>query len=63
MVLRGQRIKPYSLCLLCYFHLSFVFAHFWRQIYKNTKILHNLCLHFARQDWQDEKKTERKSHN
>ena len=27
------------------------------------KILSNLCLHFARQDGQDGKKTERKSHN
>ena len=27
------------------------------------KILHNLCLHFARQDGQDRKKTERKSCN
>ena len=26
-----------------------------------TKILHNLCLHFARQDGQDGKKMERKS--
>ena len=37
----------------------FVFGHFWRQSYKNTKILHNLCLHFARQDgqyWKNGKK-------
>ena len=33
-----------------------VFGHFWRQYYKNTKILRNLCLHFARQDGQDGKK-------
>ena len=33
-----------------------VFAHFWRQSYKNTKTLHNLCLHFSRQDGQDGKK-------
>ena len=39
------------------FHFSFlVFVHFWRQSYKNTKILPNLCLHFARQDGQDRKK-------
>ena len=25
-----------------------VFGHFWRRSYKNTKILCNLCLHFAR---------------
>ena len=33
-----------------------VFGHFWRQSYENTKILRNLCLHFARQDGQDGKK-------
>ena len=38
------------------FHFSFlVFGHFWRQSYKSTKILRNLCLHFARQDGQDGK--------
>ena len=38
-------------------HFSFlVFGHFWRQSYENTKILRNLCLHFARQDGQDGKK-------
>ena len=37
-------------------HFSFlVFGHFWRQSYKNTKILQNFCLHFARQDGQDGK--------
>ena len=40
-----------------------VFGHFWRWSYKNTKILGNLCLHFARQDGQDGKKSERKSRN
>ena len=34
----------------------FVFGHFWRRSYENTKILHNLLLHFARQDGQDGKK-------
>ena len=35
-------------------HFSFfVFDHFWRWSYKNTKISHNLCLHFARQDEQE----------
>ena len=34
-------------------HFSFlVFGHFWWWSYKNTKILSNLCLHFARQDGQ-----------
>ena len=45
-------------------HFSFlVFDHFWRWSYENTKTLHNLCLHFARQDGQDRKETERKSSN
>ena len=33
-----------------------VFGNFWEPSYKNTKILRNLCLHFARQDEQDRKK-------
>ena len=38
-------------------HFSFlVFGHFWRQSYKNTKILCQHCLHFARQDGHDRKK-------
>ena len=38
-------------------HFSFlVFSHFWRQSYENTKILCNLCLHFARQEGQEGKK-------
>ena len=38
-------------------HFSFlVLGHFWQRSYENTKILHNLCLHFARQDGQDGKK-------
>ena len=32
-----------------------VFGHFWRRSFENTKILRNLCLHFARQDGQDGK--------
>ena len=37
--------------MFCSFHFSFfVFCH------ENTKILHNLCLHFARLDGQDGKK-------
>ena len=42
------------------FNVSFipflVFGHIWQQIYENTKILCNLCLHVARQDGQDGKK-------
>ena len=33
-----------------------VFGHFWQWSYKNTAILRNLYLHFARQDGQDRKK-------
>ena len=29
------------------------FVHFRQSSYKNTKILRNLCLHFAKQDGQD----------
>ena len=32
-----------------------VFGHFWRRSYKNTKLLHNLCLQFARQYGQNGK--------
>ena len=38
--------------------LFLVFCHFWQQSYENTKILRNLCLHFARQDGQDGKNRE-----
>ena len=31
------------------------FGHFYRRSYENTKIIHNLCLHFARQDEQEGK--------
>ena len=38
-------------------HMGFWgFGHFWIRSYENTKILYNLCLHFARQDGQDRKK-------
>ena len=38
-------------------HFSFfVFGHFWKQSYKNMKIVRILCLHFARQDRQGGKK-------
>ena len=39
-----------------------VFSHLWRQSYYNTKILRNLCLHFARQDGQDGKKQQKENH-
>ena len=38
----------------------FVFGDSWRRSYENTKLLCNLCLHFARQDGQDGKKQETK---
>ena len=36
-----------------------VFGHFWQLSYKNTKILRNLCLHFAKQDGQNGRKPEK----
>ena len=45
-------------------HFSFV--GFWSLLatsYENMKILHDICLNFARQDGQDRKETERKSSN
>ena len=40
--------------MFCSSHFSIlVYGHFWRQIYEN---IHNLCLHFERQDGQDRKK-------
>ena len=42
-------------------HFSFfVFDHFWQRSYENTKTLHTICLHFARQDGQDGNNPERK---
>ena len=39
------------------FYVLFIpFSVFWQRSYGNMKILHNLCLHFARQDGQDGKK-------
>ena len=32
-----------------------MFGNFWQQSHENTKILRNLCLHFARQDGQEGK--------
>ena len=37
--------------MFCSSHFWFlVFGHFWQQSYENMKILHNFCLHFAKQD-------------
>ena len=47
-------------------NLVFRSFHFWFLVTfgdEVTKILRNLCLHFARQDGQDGKKPERKSRN
>ena len=50
-------INTYFLLMFRSFHFSFfIFGHFWRRSYENTKILCNLYLHFARQDGQDRKK-------
>ena len=35
-----------------------VFGHFWQRSYENTKILRNLCLHFARQDGKNRKENQ-----
>ena len=49
----GQYRTFFSVWYLCFVHPIFpVFGHFWRWSYENTKILRNLCLHFARQDGQ-----------
>ena len=64
--IKARRISRGLLYLLMFRSSNFsflVFCHFWRQSYENTKILCNLCLHFARQDGQDGKKLERKSRN
>ena len=44
--------------MFCSHFSFFVYGHFWQQSYENKKILHNLSLHFARQDKQDEKNPE-----
>ena len=43
----------FSHFLFYYYFVHLIFGHFWRRSYENTKILRNLCLHFARQDGQD----------
>ena len=51
------------LCSLLMFRSSHIsFFGFWSQSYENTKILRNLCLHFARQDGQDGKKKRKENH-
>ena len=56
--IKARRISKGLLYLLMSFSSHFgnlVFGHSWRQSYKNTKLLCNLCLHFARQDEKDGK--------
>jgi hypothetical protein len=50
---QGNLLKGIDICVL--FIPFLVFGHFWQQSDENTKILRNLCLHFTRQDGQDEK--------
>ena len=47
----------------CFVHTIFSFWFLVTFGNKVTKILRNLCLHFARQDGQDREKLERKSRN
>ena len=49
-------MKKVSLIFRSSHILVLVFGHFWQGSYENTKILSNLCLHFARQDVQVGKK-------
>ena len=50
--------KNFIISMFCSSHFSsLVFGHFWQQSYENAKILLNFCLHFARQNGQDRKKT------
>ena len=53
------RLPEQVSCVFLVIYVSFipflVFGHFWQCRYKNTKILRNLCLHFARQNGQDGK--------
>ena len=44
----------FTRCIYDTSHFWFLVTFFWRRSYENTKILHNLCLHFARQDGQDQ---------
>ena len=45
---------------ICFVHPIFRFWSLLARSYKNTKILHNLCIHFARQDGQAGKKSNKK---
>ena len=54
-------IFTHELELKCFVHHIFCFFVFVTFGDELTKILHNLCLNFARQDGQDGEKTERKS--
>ena len=38
------------------------FGHFWRRSYKNMKISRNICLHFARQKTDRQKKKQKENH-
>jgi len=60
--LQEKKITRFAFSLLfCSSFFSFLgFGHFCRWSYENTKILRNLCLHFARQDGQEGKKTGKK---
>ena len=58
VMMQGLIYATFSLWRLLFrsSHFSFfVIGHFWQQSYKNKKILHNFCLHFARQDGKDGK--------
>ena len=52
---QGHRFSP-TIEMFRLSHFSFfTFGHFWWRGYQNKKILHNLCLYFARQEGQDRK--------
>ena len=57
------RLPEQVSCVFLVIYVSFipflVFGHFCQGSYENTKILCNLCLHFARQDGQDGKNREK----
>ena len=56
MAQNTQKIRYFDYCFFRSSHCLFlVFGHFWQRSYENTKLRHNLCLHFARQDGQDGK--------
>ena len=55
---KNAKVSITLMFLLSHFSF-FVFGHCWRQSCENTKILCNLCLHFAKQDGQDGKNREK----